>query len=462
MINTIKYLAAISGSILLAACSYNPTNYESTTQVNPALNQEIVDKAEEYNITLVSEPQKNWWQSFQLEELNALLNELNDANLNLDIARLRIQQSRALLDQQTSTSTPWLELAGNHTSARNHDNKTTTDTQSLNFIASYEVDLWGSRDAANLSAALAVEIQQQSYNQLALQLQTLFAQQYFNHLALKQRYNIGQENLKASQDLLELIKLRHDLGNASGIELDQQRNVLLNQRTQLIEIERDLALSQRSLTNLLGRQHTFNISTGNELRNAQVPEINALQPATLLQSRPDIQIAEKQLRLSDANLFITKNKRWPSLNLSADLGYTNLLNDNSYWASSLIGSVAAPLFNAGNIKAQISAAKTESQIAQLDYRNTVLNALEETANSLSTVKHQKALFEVSNEELANNKRLYDMARVRYDAGNVDFIYLLDAQRSWFGAQEKQIAAKLNYLTAAINTFKAMGNSPITL
>ena len=122
-------------------------------------------------------------------------------------------------------------------------------------------------------------------------------------------------------------------------------------------------------------------------------------------------------------------------------------------------SLSAPLFNAGRIRNQIAAADTNVSIDEVNYRYTVITAIQDALETLSEFSYQEKLLTVRKQTLTNNQRLYHLAKLRYDSGDTDFLNLLTAQRSWFSARDSLIQVKNNQLLATINIYRAMGVAP---
>lgn len=407
----------------------------------------------------LQQPQSAWWQGYGSAELSQLMGRLAHQNFDLATATARVAQARALLGQQQAEHWPSLDVQVGARNSRDLKTDKSQNSSGLDFNASYEVDLWGSRRAADQGARLSVMARQQEYQSLLLQLQATLAKSYFEWLALGERRALAQKNFQASKDLLALIQLRFEAGSASGIELNQQRNTWLATRAQLFELERALLNRERALAVLVGQQSlTLPVLLGH-FSDLQLPSVNPVQPAALLEYRPDIQLAEFQWRLSETALYQEKKKRWPQLTLSAGLGLDDVLSGGESWLASVAGSVIAPLFDAGRIRHQIAAAEVALSITELSYRQTVLTAMQDALETLSELSHQQRLLTVRQQELASNQQLYQLARLRYDSGDTDFINLLAAQRSWFSAQDSLIQTKNNQLLASVNVFRAMGVAP---
>ena len=415
------------------------------------------------SVQLVSKPEQIWWRGFNMPELDALLREMEKANYDFEIARQRVTRSRALLGQQHSRNWPTLDasLTGTGT-ATDVGSDTLTGEGRLLFVAAYEVDLWGTRAAADQAAELDVIAEQARFRSVALSLQAETAQQYFDLLSLKDRIEATEKNLATGEELLKLIKLRFDTGRVSRIELDQQRSILFSQRARLLILKRARDLAEHALAVLLGRDPLQDVAAAARLMDATVPLVDMIQPADLLKTRPDIVVAKANLKKSDAVVYQNRAKRWPTLQFTAEAALNDIIEENTSWTTSLIGQLALPLFNAGHITKEIEAARIDASIALKTYKQKVIRALREVADTISDLNHQRAIFSVRRHEVDSTKLLYDLARQRFDAGSIDFINLLDVQRTLFSATDRIIMAKREYLAAAINTFKAMGVPPVLL
>lgn len=434
----------------LSACTYQPFSTTPTLQT-----PKLVEVA---NLPLVTQPQSQWWMLYGSDDLNRLMNELTLNSLDLATARERVLKARALLGQQRADNFPSLDVQVSDRANSDMESGHTTNSNNLGFNAAYEVDLWGSRSAAEYAAEFSLISQQQEFQSLRLQLQAALAQGYFDFLALHDRVTIAEQNLQASKELLDIIQLRFEAGSASGVELNQQRNTWLSAQAQKLSLQRALTTSEHTLAVILGRESLKVNDLIDDFDSLKLPTVSLVQPAQLLETRPDIQIAESLLRINEAALFQEKAKRWPTLQLSAGLGLQDILS-GSDWSGSLLGSLAMPLFNAGKISNQIDAAQSDLSIAQLNYRQVVLQAMQETLETLSELAYQRQLLTVRQHELQNNQQLYEIAKLRYDSGDTDFINLLTAQRSLFSAHDTLYQAKTAQLQATVNVFKAMGIAP---
>ena len=449
-------MTTVISALALTACAYHPTHYQLEQQALADFTAESLP----INARLATQPQQQWWQQFNDPTLMQLMQQLEQNNFDISIAQKRVAQSKALLGVQRSANWPQLDGAINASDSKNHQTEISQSSTDAVFTAAYEVDLWGQRDARVHSAEYALFLEQQQLNSLKLQVRAMLAQQYFDALSLHEKIQLTEKNLKATDKLYQLIVKRFELGGASQIQVDQQHNILLGLQTDLASQQQDYAIRQHAIAVLLGTHHIDGNQLAKPISDVAIPEVAVVQPATMMQSRPDIRIAELALRISDADLYATKTKRWPGLNLTAQASLVDVF-DGSDPSTSLLGSLAAPIFNGGRISNEIEAAEIETSV-QLDrYQQTVLQAMQEALDVLTRMTYQRTIYTISDKALSNNERLYARSQQQYESGAIDFLNLLEAQRTLFDSREARVNAKQQYLAAIVDTYRAMGNAPLT-
>jgi NodT family efflux transporter outer membrane factor (OMF) lipoprotein len=437
-----------------ASCTFQPSTYNKDVEL-PANFDIGINK-----VGIIKQPKKMWWGQFNNQELNLLILEMNSNNKDVATANYRIQQSRALLGVQRANN--WPNVDGSVDIARQSNSRPQTPNyEEANFIATYEVDFSGYRDASNKSSEYQLQYQYESMRGTQLSLQALLAQQYFDALALKERVKLTKQNLIATQSLYQLIKTRFELGTSNQIELDQQLNILIEQKKLYKSFMRDFDIARRGISVLIGRENFDSIELTSTIGNIALPGIEVTQPASLIEFRPDIRMAELNLMISDAELYAAKAKRWPSVTLSVESTFSDLFSSGDS-NTSLLGSLTAPIFQAGRISNQITAAEAGMNIELVNYRMAVVNALQETFDSLTSYHFQKSIYDLQYSAVINNESLHNQAKLLYEAGATDFLNLLSAQKSLFQARDSLVQHRAILLNSSVNIFKAMGASPATI
>lgn len=447
-----KTLLALS--LCVAGCAYNPNLEVPTTNTARVYNQALAQQ----HINTEGAQTLGDWDTVFPAELVELLSRLRTNNLDLDIAKLRIARAQQL--QRATAADQWPSLNGSLSNRDSYDEYgKLSDSNSLNFSASYSVDLWGARAARDDQREIQVQVQRWQERSLMISLQAQFIRTYVQTLALNELRNVAEQNYDASVKLLELFELTFEAGSASGIELRQQKNVVLNARSKLFDLAQSVAVNKRALALLLGDTSLSATALQTDFADLHAPDIAALQPAELLELRPDIQIAQLALREDQSLLHQAEVSRWPDLSLSASWGLSGVLSGASDWAGSLGETVSVLLFDGGQAKAQVRIAELEADINRANYLYTVADAYRDVLDQLQDYQTRVQQLDISEQKFDNSQALYDLSKIRYEAGDTDFINLLLAQQTWFSANESIVTAKRDYFLTLINVYESMGSAP---
>ncbi|HEY1097063.1 MAG TPA: TolC family protein, partial [Alphaproteobacteria bacterium] len=180
-------------------------------------------------------------------------------------------------------------------------------------------------------------------------------------------------------------------------------------------------------------------------------------PSSLLERRPDIRSQEENLKAANLNIAIARANFYPSvsLGLNGTIG-SSPISDPVALGTGLIGSVAAPIFNGGQLQGQLDLSNARKREVAETYKSAVLVAFRESEEALAGItaatEREKSLLTARDQ----SRRYYDIARERYTSGADDFLTLLDAQRTLIQAEDNYTQAQLDRLSAALSLFKAMG------
>ncbi|MBL8485049.1 MAG: efflux transporter outer membrane subunit, partial [Rhodocyclaceae bacterium] len=324
----------------------------------------------------------NWWEMFADPDLDRLMPRIGSDNQDLRIAEAQYRVAQATADAARAALFPSLNgsLAASraHAAASGGDNsgstRGTVNNVNLGLAASWEPDLWGrvrlgvAVDRANAQAAAA------NVASVALAMQAQLAQNYFLLRVADAKQDLLGEEIAAYEKSLQLTKNRYAAGVATRADVAQAETQL--KTTQALAVENRLTRAQleHALAVLLG------VAPADLNLQAKPPlptevRIPPLLPADLLERRPDVAAAERQVAAANAQIGITQTAFFPTLTLSASLGrsassFAQLFSAPArYW--SLGPALAATLFDAGQRSAAISGARASHDQAVANYRKTV-------------------------------------------------------------------------------------------
>lgn len=403
-----------------------------------------------------------WWQQFNSTELNTLMTALDAQNLDIASAKLRLEQAELQLRTEQADNYPSVSGRLSGSGSKGLDTGTSSASSSGSMSASYDVDVWGSRQAQILAAELDIDSARQSLRNQSVTLQQLLANAYFARLSLLQRQAIASQNVQASEQLLKLINLQYAAGSASGIERAQQRNTLLASQAELLNLNNQLKLNQRVLGALLADTEFKAFSFSQEINAIALPAIELALPAAILRNRPDVEMAYIALQQTDIAVYQASIAGLPGLSLSTSLSLSDLTSLASGWTLGAALSSAATLFDAGKRRRAEDIAQKNVEIALNNLQSVVIDATQELMDSLDNYAYQREAYEIDQVELENNRRLYELSQARYKAGDTDFLTLLNAQRSWFNAQLSLINSYEALLKSAVGVYLAARGEPLLL
>ncbi|WBY08028.1 efflux transporter outer membrane subunit [Sphingomonas sp. 7/4-4] len=358
----------------------------------------------------------HWWRSFDDPLLASLVERALAQNLDLQQARARVGQARAGLRHanadllpagqvsgQASESWQSLETPQGRIASALPGFEREAQSYELNLGASWELDLFGGKDAARdaaradwqASAAAAVAAR------LAVAAQT--ADTYVAIRSLQARLDVARGQQQVQQRLVDLVALQFRKGVAAELQLRQAEGALAQVKAGVPELEQGLEIAMNALDILLGVQPG---STRPELAAAApIPVPPAVSsaggPPALLRRRPDIIAAERTLAASNARIGVAMAEYYPKFSLggllgTATMGVSGLFGGNATQASGVLG-LRWRLFDFGRIDAEIAAARGRNTEALAAYRLAVLRASEDVENAFSSLVKQQARAQIFGE-----------------------------------------------------------------
>ena len=271
-----------------------------------------------------------------------------------------------------------------------------------------------------------------------------------------------KQNLTTREETAQLAAWRLKAGEADSLEATQSQSSLESARAGLPALQQAIGQGKNDLALLAGQSPGAVDKLLARSRGIPIPPSSLALgiPADVLRQRPDVRTAGYQVLAAAASTRATEATRYPSLNLSGSLGLDTLssskLFDPESAAASIAASITSPIFDAGRIKANIEAARASEEQAVLNYRKTVLTALSETENAL--IACQRSAERLSTLEKATQlaREADELARQRYEAGEIDFLDVLDSQRTLLALEDSLLSTRTDRTTAYIRLYQALG------
>ncbi|MDB5971053.1 MAG: efflux system, outer rane lipoprotein NodT family [Hydrocarboniphaga sp.] len=411
-------------------------------------------------------PRGHWWAPFADPKLDELQAQLAAASPDLQAAVARYEQARALARQSQSGLYPSLSAnaaatrAGASANAPGADGVSGTGNDFLASLnLSWEIDVFGRLRNARNAADRRLEASAGDLAALQLSLQAELASQYFQLRGTDADIGLLEDSLKAYQRALDLTRNRYEGGIAAAVDVDQAETTLNNTRAQLAAARLQRAQLEHGIAVLLGfAPSAFSLPPAEFV--GEPPVVVTSLPSTLLQRRPDIASAERQVAAANAEIGVAKAAWFPVFGFSAGGGYEATRTSDwfdapsRYW--SIGPSVTAPILDGGALSAIRRQSRAAFDEAVANYRKSVLTAYQEVEDNLAALRHLAD--EVASDETAAAaaQRSLFHANKRYASGVASYLEVTTTQTAALSAQRAALDARVRRVTAAVQLVRALG------
>jgi multidrug efflux system outer membrane protein len=416
-------------------------------------------------------PDTAWWTLFREPVLDGCMREALTNNRDLESAIARVEQSRAALGVTRSDQSPKLDGVASTSRSRvlspsgsYTGYETETDNNTLYGGASYEWDLWSKLKKATAASRADLLASEAARDSVKLTLEGDVAKAYFNLRGADQQLQISRKTLAARREALALRKLRYEHGYTSELEYRQDQAETAAAEVAVRQYEQQVAQYEHALLLLMGRDPKemaeMKVQRGVSLdAMPDPPAIPAGLPSQLLERRPDIRQARRELEAAQARVGEAYADRFPSISLTglfgaASLALGDLFTGPSGWGFG--GALTAPILDGGKRKSKQQEAEAKAREALSNYDQSIHKAFKDTLDSLTgTDKTGQIYSSLSNQERAQN-RAFDLAKMRYEGGYSDYLDVLDAERTLFQVQLDREGARRDRYNAAVTLCLSLG------
>jgi multidrug efflux system outer membrane protein len=449
-------LGILFSMLLLGGCKLTP-DYE-----RPELG--LPEQWIESSDTRESVANLEWWEIYTDETLASLIEIALEENQDLRLAMSRMQEFRYLVTVTRADQFPFLDIFGS--AGRGRESREifkgadTSNNFSFGANLSFELDLWQKFARGTEASRADLLATESAYRNVTISLVAEVAGAYLLLLDLDSRLEISRRTAEGRRDRLEIITARFDKGTVPELDVNQAEVQLAIAEAAIASFERQVAQTEHALRVLLGR-YPGPIPRGDAIGMDTWPaEVPGGLPSELLERRPDLVEAEQRLVAETARVGVAQALRFPSLSLTAQVGMAaeDLTDLNSTDAGqwNVMAGIVQPIFNSGRLKAQMKAQRARAEQAQHIYVSTLQNAFREVEDSLvaiHTFRREQAARKRQVEAAANALRL---SEARYDGGVVDYLEVLDSERTLFNADLEASSVQREALVAFVTLYKALG------
>jgi multidrug efflux system outer membrane protein len=325
----------------------------------------------------------------------------------------------------------------------------------------YEVDLWGRLRNLARGAGERAQASEADLGSMRLSLQADLADDYLLLRSLDSQQRLLQTTAAAYARALELTQIRHDGGNATGLDVARAQTQLSTAKAQITAVAAQRALMEHAVAALVGESaSTFSLAPV-ETALPQ-PRVAVSAPSTLLQRRPDIAAAERRAAAANADICVARAALFPALTLDGSAGWqtsggVNLLQaPNTFWmvGPQLVGAI----FDGGRRKAGVRFSRAAFEEASANYRGVVLNAFRDVEDQMALANRLAAQAKDQSDAVTAARLTEELANIRYRQGVATYLDVVTAQTAALTAEQAAIQLTTRRLQASVDLTRALGGA----
>ena len=437
----------VVSAALLSSCS--------TLGPQKEVASEIVNLPETFSAIGETEVSSRWWEVFEDETLNRLIEETLEGNLELKEALARVEEAVAVARVSSSDRFPELNAEAG---ARREDNEgVESDEFSAGLTASYELDLWGRVDALADAERFQAEATREDMRAVAISLSAETALARMDALAARGGVELLQQQVDDNQSLVDLLTNRFRSGQAERVDVLRQQQLLLQTRQVLNDVKTTSRLVNHRLAILTGKApSSFEGSMDQEL-----PEVPGLPstgiPLETLTRRPDIRAAWLRIEAADREVAAAISDRFPRISISASYGseapeLSDLFED---WLWTLAGNIVAPLIDGGERRANVDRADAIRDQRLAAYGQAVLEAMKEVEDALVQEQQQVARLNDLSQQRDLASETLKQLELSYQNGAANFLDVLSARTQLQVLERETLFARRDHLRFRIALYRAL-------
>ena len=419
---------------------------------------------------LVANPAEleGWWQRLDDPVLDDLVLRARDGGLDLRTALARVAESRALLGVAGADRLPTVDATAAWESRAESVNTPVGafipdfSQYSVGFDAAWEIDLWGRVRRSIEAAGADYQASLEDARDVAVTVAAETAVAYVDLRAFQKRTDIARTNLALQEQTLDLVRARFEAGLVSESDLAQARTSVETTRSRVPTFEAGITSARNRLAVLVGLPPGALSAELEAAGPIPVPpdDVAVGVPADLLRRRADVRRAERELAAATARIGVAQADLYPRLTLAGSLGlaaeHGNDLFESGSDTHRYGPSLRWNLFDSGRLRERVNAQDARAEQARLGWESTVLSALEEAENAMSSFVREQERRAALTEAVSQARRAVELARTQYTEGLADFQTVLVAERALADLDDQLAVSDAAITTNLVTLYKALG------
>lgn len=407
-----------------------------------------------------------WWQIFNEETLNDLIDRMDRGNFDLMAAAARVRQARATARIRRSPLFPFFSADPSY---QDRESSETTEgsvggrytTWQFPFNVAYEIDLFGRIRRGYEAAEADAQSVAEDFEAILLILRSEVAIDYFALRSLDDEIRMVERAVDVRKEQLKILDSRFEFGIVSQLPVAQAKAELNATRALLFSLQRERAKLENAIAVLLGLAPS-ELSIPYDPLAEDPPYIPVAIPSRLLTERPDIRRAERNLAAANARIGVAEAEFYPQINIGADAGFASAnfsdLFDSRSFTWGILPNISIPIFQGGRLSANLEQARARYAEVYADYRQTIVGAFGEVEDALVSVQLLKKQDEANKLAVQASQEAYDLSQRQFEGGLVNYLNVLDTERTLLENARLESQIRGLRFTSTVNLIKAIGGS----
>lgn len=411
-----------------------------------------------------------WYSIFGDKDLNTLLKNAKYTNLTIQQAKERLKQSRLQYEIQSTQKLPMINGDGSYNYNKTHtQNALTTDINAfkLGFDAAWEFDVWGGGTYLSKQYYELMNAAEYSLFHTYVLITAEIANNYINLRAAQEKLRIAKNNLSLQNDILQIVKDQYKAGIADNLAVNQAEYTVEQTKAILPLLYINIEQTKNSLAVLLGvdpKNLPINLDKYKKNIVAKTFKYSVKNlyklPLDVIRTRPDIMLAEAEIRSQHEVINQAITQLYPSVNLSAVFGYISYSGHSLITSNKknygYVPSLTTPIWHWKQLTNNVKLQEHVKNEMLLNYNEAMLTALAELKNAITTVEHSYNLNKHKNISLNKMQNIMSLTKEKYKNGLVDFTDMANAEQNLLSAQTEYADSNAKILQNLISFYKATG------
>lgn len=405
-----------------------------------------------------------WRDLFTDPQLQAVISEVLKKNIDLQTAQLNIEQAQASYKASRLAFAPSLSFSPNAALGKyDVDGAEVIKTYTIPVNLQWQIDAFGSLRNQKRASKASLHAAEDALQATQTALVANTASLYFSLLMLDRQLEIADSTADAWKQTVETMRAMMDAGMANEASVAQMEGTYYSIVAQVADIKDNIVAVQNSLCLLMAKPSQA-VARGRLEDQALNVDLAAGLPLDIISNRPDIRAQERQLEVAFYSANASRSAYYPSITLSGQAGWTNLVGNmvmnpaKFFWQAA--ASLVQPIFQNGQIRARVKVAEAQQKQAELAWTKAVLTAGNEVNEALTAYQTAKEKHDLYQKQVEALGRAYEATDLMMQHGSTTYLEVLTAKQSLLSAQLSQTANVYAELSAVITLYQAVGGGAL--